>query len=268
MSETVARPIAGAGVERRPVRGDLDQGEGGGVGGRHRSSVERARRRFLCGLLAVAVVAPAVLAAARAPRWWEWIAPEQTPMTWLQSVVLVLACAACVLLSLLSDLSREPAVQRRTWLVLAGGFAALALDERFAVHERIRDGVLAPRGVTVPFLPWVAPGDFLVLGIALCGLALLPSMWRAVAVDPAARRHLVAGVLLALVAVGMDSIDPSTWTIGAERVQQTVEEIFEMAAGLCLLAAVGLRLLGHLSSLVPAEPRPSEDRPGTAPTTH
>lgn len=261
MSDTTTSRIPGTAAEhRRP-----DPGGGSPVAGlaprADRPPVDRARWRFLVGLLVVAVVAPVTLAVVRAPRWWEWIAPEQTPMTWLQSVVLVLAGSASALMSFLLGMSREPAPRRRTWLLMAAGFGALALDERFAVHERIRDGVLAPRGVTIPFLPWVAPGDFLVMGIALGGLALLPSVWRAVSVDAAARSALVAGVLLALVAVGMDSIDPSTWSIGAERLQQTVEEVFEMSAGLCFLAAVGLRLLGHLSSLVPPEPRRPDGPP-------
>ena len=217
--------------------------------------VERARRRLLIGLCVIAAVAPLALALVRAPRWWEWIAPEQTPMTWLQSVVLVLAGGASLLMGHLLALSHEAERLRRPWLLLAAGFAALALDERFAGHELIRDGFLAPREVSVPFLPWVGPGDFLVLCIALGGLALLPSVWRAVSVDRGARRSLAAGVLLAAVAVGMDSIDPSSWSIGAERVQQTVEEVFEMSAGLCFLAAVGLRVLGQLSALAHPAPR-------------
>ena len=45
----------------------------------------------------------------------------------------------------------------RPWQLPAVGFAAPAVDERFAPHEQLRDGVLAPRGISVPFLPWVAP---------------------------------------------------------------------------------------------------------------
>ena len=263
MSETTispsARPeVAHTGPDLPVLPADVTASEPA-----RRTSVERARRRFVLGLLAIAVVVPPVLAVARAPRWWEWIAPEETPMTWLQSVVLVLACGAAALMSFLLAAGGHPVRQQRIWLVLAAGFGALALDERFAVHERVRDGVLAPRGVTIPFLPWVAPGDFLVLGIAVVGLALLPSVWRAVSSDPAARRLLATGVLLALVAVGMDSIDPSSWSIDAERVQQTVEEVFELAAGLCFLAASGLRLLGHLSSIVSTQPGGAGGAPAT-----
>lgn len=60
------------------------------------------------------------------------------------------------------------------------------------------------------------------------------------------------GVALAVIAVAADSIDPSTWTTQAERVQQTAEEVVELASGLALLASVGLRMLGLLGSAVEA----------------
>ena len=233
----------------------------------------RAPRLLLAGLLAVWLLAPAALAAARWPRWWTWIASEQTPMTWLQSVVLVLCAAAAVLVA--HALRLTGGARRRTWLLLAAGFGALAVDERFALHERVRDGVLAPRGVTVP-LPWVAPGDFLVLGIGVAGLLALPLVWRAVRDDPASRTALLLGVGLAVVAVGLDSVDPSTWTVQAERVQQSGEEVIELGSGLALLAAVVLRLLTLLAPLqvrpevgaapapgVGAEPRPVAPGTGT-----
>jgi hypothetical protein len=193
---------------------------------------------------------------ARWPSWWSWIAPEQTPMTWLQSVVLVLAAAGSMLIAYVLVLSTAQRVA--AWWVLAAGFGALAFDERFAIHERVRDGVLAPRDVTVPFLPWVAPGDFLLIAVGLAGLALLPTAWRAVRVDPGARTALVVGVGLAVTAVGMDSIDPSTWPTEAERVQQTAEEMIELASGLALLGAVTLRLLGLLDAMIPAPDHPAD----------
>lgn len=232
-----------------------------------RSTVAQgARRAFVLALVAVGVLAPVLLLVARWPQWWAWIASEQTPMTWLQSVVLVLAAAASGLIAMLQRMtgasragasmpgvgmsgSRVPG--DRAWPLLAVGFAALAFDERFAVHERLRDGVLAPRGVALPFLPWVAPGDFLILGVAVVGLALLPMVLQAVRDDRGSRNALLVGVAFAVGAVGMDSIDPSTWTVHAERVQQTLEEVVELASGLCFLGAVGLRLLrelGHLTA--------------------
>lgn len=207
----------------------------------------RARRSLVVTLTAVWVTAPLLLMAARWPSWWSWIAPEQTPMTWLQSVTLVLAAAGSMLVGYILRLSG--AGDLTAWKVLAAGCAALAFDERFAIHERVRDGVLAPRGVAIPFLPWVAPGDFLLLAVGLVGLALLPMVWRAMRTDRGASHALLLAVGLAVVAVGMDSVDPSTWTIQAERVEQTAEEAIEFASGLAFLAAVALRLLGLLDAV-------------------
>jgi hypothetical protein len=226
----------------------------------------RSRRRLVVALAGCWLIAPALLAAARWPSWWAWIAPEQTPMTWLQSVALVLAAAAALLAAQVLQLrdvrpstdpaaasaSRNPgrATGSGAWRMLAAGLVALAVDERFALHERVRDGILAPRDVTVPFLPWVGPGDFLLLAVGVVGLAVLPVVWRAMGDDYGARRALVLGVGLAVVAVGMDSIDPTTWTAQAERVQQTTEEVIEYGSGLALLAAVALRLLGLLDTAI------------------
>ena len=212
--------------------------------------MSNVRRASALALVAVWLLAPTALAAAQWPQWWNWIAAEQTPMTWLQSVVLVLAAAGSLLVALV--VRRVTTGPATAWWLLTAGFAALAVDERFAIHERVRDNVLAPRGITVPLLPWVAPGDFLVLAIAVAGLAVLPMVWRAISPDAASRRALLLGVVLGAVAVGMDSIDPTTWSVDAERLQQTLEEVIELGSGLALLAAVHLRLLGLLEAHLPA----------------
>ncbi len=207
------------------------------------------RTRLVAALCAVWLLASVGLAAAKWPRYWEYIASEQTPMTWLQSVVLVVAaCASGLVASLVAPSSPERKGGRPWWL-LCVGFAALALDERFALHERVRDGYLAPRDVSLPLLPWVAPGDFLVLLIGLAGLALLPQVWRAVRDDRWSRTVLLVGVALAGAAVGLDSVDPSTWSVEVERVQQSLEEVLELASGLALLGAVLLRLVTVMDDL-------------------
>ena len=48
---------------------------------------------------------------------------------------------------------------------------------------------------------------------------------------------------------GLDSVDPSTWSVEAERVQQSLEEVLELASGLALLGAVLLRLVTVMDDL-------------------
>ena len=218
---------------------------------------DSTRRRVVVALAVLWVAAPAVLAAVRWPRYWVWIAREESPMTWLESVVLVLSATTCLLVVYLIRLSsgrfsgprlRDPTLG---WSVLALGYAGLAFDERFSVHERVRDGYLAPRGVRIPFLSWVAPGDFLLMIVALAGLAVLPLVWRCFRGDRLAVALMVTGIGLALVAVGLDSIDPSTWTVGQERVQQSLEEVVELGSGLGFLGAAVVRLLDLLRLRAP-----------------
>ena len=223
--------------------------------------IVNARRVVLAFLAAAAVTVPVLLFLARYPRWWEWIAPEQTPMTWFQSVVLVVAAVISGLAWHVSRLmGRSP---RAGFAVLAVGFAALAFDERFAIHERVRDRYLAPRDVRLPLLTWIGPGDFLLLLVALVGLALIPLVWRCLGRDRSARVLLVVGVALSATAVGLDSIDPATWSVEAERLQQSLEECIEFWAGLSFLGAVTLALLGLLHGLAGGAPV-AEDRMPTA----
>lgn len=217
-----------------------------------------SRAVIVATLVVVGLAVPALLALARYPEWWAWIAPEQTPMTWFQSVTLVVIGVLSLLSWFVARIThRRP---RLGFALLGVGFFALAFDERFAVHERVRDGVLAPRGITVPGLTWVAPGDFLIMTVALAGLLVLPVVLRALGRDRWVLGLFAAGVVLSLVAVGSDSIDPRTWTVDAERVQQTLEECVELWAGLSFLGAVTLRLLGQLTELA-GQPVPVSTAP-------
>lgn len=210
----------------------------------------RARLVVIAALVIAGIAIPALLFAAQYPQWWVWIAQEQVPMTWFQSVTLVVAGVVSLLAWFVSRASSEAAGVGLA--VLAFGFACLGFDERFAIHERIRDGVLAPRGIRLPLLTWIAPGDFILVLVALTGIALLPTVLRSLRGDRWVIGLFAVGVVLSLVSVGTDSIDPGTWSVAGERVQQTLEECIELWAGLSFLGALTLHLMGLLSKLVPS----------------
>jgi len=203
----------------------------------------------------VGVAVPAALAAARAPRWWLWIASESTPMTWLQSVVL-LGCASLALLhAALIDLqgpvpsvAAAPGRQRGLWFLIAAGFGELALDERFAMHERLRDRVLAPRNIRVPFADWMAPGDFILLAVLLVGLFALPALYRQLRADRTGVVLFGLGLLFTVTALLADSFDPAQMSLAVERLEQTLEECVELCAGLSYLTALLLPLLTRLAA--------------------
>ncbi len=216
--------------------------------------IVRARSRLVIALVLLAVAAPAALVAAQYPAYWRWVALELTPMTWLQTVILVLAGAASALIAVLGRALQWPRIHRVAHWVLAFGFGYLALDDRFAIHERIRDRILAPRDVRLPGLDFLAPGDFQVLLMGVAGLALLPVVVRALRADRLALRLFALGVLCSVSAIAMDAIDPATMPLDVERLAQTLEECVELLAGCFYLAALGVRLLGVIGLALVPEP--------------
>lgn len=210
----------------------------------------RVERVGLVGVPVAAGVYVLLLAAARWPEYWAWIAREQTPMTWLSSMMLLASAAAALLMVATLRLrgSRRGPGGMRPWLLVAAGFGFLGLDERFALHERVRDGFLAPRDMSLPFLPWMAPGDFVLLAYAGVGLALLPILLRAFTGDRRARGLFLAGVVLAAGAVAGDSFDVGAMSTMTEIRVQTAEEIVELASATCFLLAAWLRLVHVLDA--------------------
>jgi len=206
----------------------------------------RARRLRRGLLVAVPVgygLVVALLLAAGGSSYWRYIAAEDTPMTWLQSVVLVLCGATASLLATLGYLSGRSSW--RVWLLLAVGFTGLGLDDRFAVHERLRDRVLSKIEIG---LPWGAPGDYVLLVVAAVGLVLLPRVLRTVSTHPLSRGLFLAAVLLALVVIGVDSFNPpDSQSVDAERFEQTAEEIVELGSHLLFLLALLVRLVDDLA---------------------
>jgi hypothetical protein len=195
---------------------------------------------------AVLVIATAALFVGGLPNWWKYLAPEQSPMTWVQSVMLVASCLLAGLVAAQEWLHGGPLRTLLPFLLLGAGFGWLALDERFAVHERLRDNVLAPRGIRVPLLPWVGAGDFLLLGYAVAGLLVLRLVVPALRNDRRARLLFLVGVAFAAAAVAADSVDPDRFSVPVERIEQTIEEIVELAGDTLFFLA----LLTHQLRLV------------------
>lgn len=209
-------------------------------------------RRLNAWLILTSSLLPAALVvvfvAGRWPEYWKWIASEDTPMTSLEVAVLYTtalaawgAAATCFL--------RGWADDGRRWVLLGTGFLWLCLDDRFAIHERIRDGFLAPRNIAIPYLP-VGPGDFILLvymAVGLASLAWFLPLWRR---HPGARRHFMAGVAVAAVAVLLDAYDVHRLDLALQRLEQTVEECLELAAQVLFLQGV---LMAWVETVVAAE---------------
>ncbi len=213
------------------------------------------------------------------PEWWTWIAPEASLAREINTGMLLATSALASLAWWRGRHGRERSSDRRRpgdrhiMALLAFGFLVLAADERVAIHERLRDRVLAPRNVTLPFIPWGEPGDIVLVVVAIAGLLVLPSVLRVVGADAGAQRWFVAGVILAVTSVALDTLPIETYQLRNEIYFQSGEEAIELAAAACFLSAL-LRLVdepdpgaveaGHRSG---TEGRPrSEHQKGHAPT--
>lgn len=186
-----------------------------------------------------------LLLGAGWPQYWRFIAAETTPLTWLESVLLLLTAFVAGLIAYIEGLAGQKS--RRVvqgWIAIALAFAWLALDERFAIHERLRDQWLKPTGIKL--LPWMEAGDWVIPLYMLCGLAAVWSIWRLLGKDRATRQFFVAALLLAACAVLMDTIDIRRLDKGMERLLQSVEEgieTFAMTAFLSSFLCVWMRRL-------------------------
>jgi hypothetical protein len=169
-----------------------------------------------------------VFVAAQWPQYWKWIATEDTPMTTLQVAVMYTIALVSWANAGLQYL-RFNAAKSSRWLVLGCSFFWLALDDRFAIHERIRDSFLAPRHVAIPFLP-IAAGDFVLLFYMAVGLLILKWLLPIFQETKTIRNRFLAGIAVSVLVVTVDAYDIHRLDINAERLEQTVEEVFELIA--------------------------------------
>lgn len=193
-----------------------------------------------------------LLVVVSLPQWWKLIVYELTPMGWFESLLLytcaLLSFGCFVLLFLKKDDNKAI-----WWSVMFLGFLYLSLDERFALHERIRDKVLAPLDISVPFAKWISPGDFILLIFAVIGIIILPMLLRLFKERKPAFNLFVAGVIISVLAVVMDSFDLKGMSAEFQRMEQFIEEILETSAMLTFLNAIFLVLSGQIKAVMRLE---------------
>ncbi len=193
----------------------------------------RDRPTRLIPFLWLALVVVSITATWRAhPEWWTWIAPEASLAREINTAMLLATSALAGLLWW------RRSAGRRVFGLLAVGFFLLAVDERVAVHERLRDRVLAPRNISLPFVPWGEPGDIVLVLVAIAGLLVLRTVLRAIADDGRAQSWFGVGAALAVVAVALDTLPIETYQLHNEIYFQSGEEAIELAGAACFLSAL------------------------------
>lgn len=174
-----------------------------------------------------------LLFMAQYPEWWIWTVPEQTPLAWLQSMMLIL-----IGITSFYNFIHEKNKEKFKWfLIYSLAFFYLAFDERFALHERVRDAILIPMNFKIPFLPWVKTGDYILIIFMILGLILLKKFLKLYRENKLSLVFFIAGVIISAVAVMVDSVDLHNTSLMCQRVQQFSEEIIELTAMNCFFSA-------------------------------
>ena len=162
---------------------------------------------------------------------------EATLPAWYSSILLFIAALLLTPIAWIKTVRRERF--RRHWVVLAGLFLLLSMDEAISVHERIAwpiRRILEPDG---PFYyGWVIPGLILVLGLGVAYaqfLLHLPASTR--------RRVVLAGALFVSGALLLEMIGGAYEArhgneTGAYRALSACEEILEMVGATVFVHAL------------------------------
>ena len=206
----------------------------------------RAEGTLIAALWGATAAFCLLLVAVAWPEYWRYVAPEMSPLAWWESVLLAFSAFTCLLLAWDAWVREERRTVRAGWLAVAAGFALLALDERFAVHERIRDRFLKPTGIRL--LPWMEQGDWIIALYALMGLAAAWGIWRLLDIRPKARRFFAAALVLAFCSAAMDTVDVRSLDLAKERLLQSVEEIVETMAMAAFFSAFLLVLTTRMDN--------------------
>ncbi len=203
----------------------------------------------LGAIILLPVLFTSALVIGRWPEWWAWVIFERTPMTWMESLLLftaALTAATCAMFSYFQQNKRNLLV----WLFITCGFFYLTLDERFAIHERIRDKILAPNNLDISLFFWTSSGDYILLIIMFIGLLTLPFIIRTFREKFSALLCFISAIIVSATAIIIDSITHEGMSIEAQRMEQFIEEILETTGMMLFLSSFFLLSIHYLAAII------------------
>ncbi|HBN84767.1 MAG TPA: hypothetical protein DDZ89_13085 [Clostridiales bacterium] len=185
-----------------------------------------------------------LLTVIKLPDWWSYIILESSPMTWFESVLLF-ACAVFAWLNAMFTYLQNEKKPFVLWGLLGIFFIGLSLDERFAIHERIRTLFLAPQDIKNPLFFWTDTGDFVLITVLLIALLFLPVYLKIFKERKSSLILFLVGLGFSVLAIVMDSIHVKGYSMEFQRLEQYVEEVLETFAMLFFLNSLFL-MFTHL----------------------
>ena len=207
------------------------------------------------------VVVPLLLAmdaGLREVSYWKVFEGERNILTFISSLLLVLIGIVAFLNYHLGTAVSGGWREARglfIWIVFALGFVFLAIDERFEVHEFVRDEMLRPGGIGTG-MSWVRPGDIVLFVYFAVGAALTLFLWREL--RRARRAPWLFGAALALAGfiVVVDALPDAyteSWPLGRFWTS-AFEEVGELWAQFLFLLAFVDTLTARLKQVAGGDP--------------
>ena len=165
------------------------------------------------------------------PNYWKNIIYERSALTWVESLIL----SACSMISFFNFLflKKQKGKISGIWILLTSVFLYLALDERFMLHEGIRERILKPNNIQLKFLFWVEKGDYVLLMFMVAGLSILPFIFKELKSDKTSMRFFITGIIFSVFAVLTYTIDLRGKQLQSQYLIQYVEEVLETSGMLC-----------------------------------
>lgn len=143
------------------------------------------------------------------PKYWEHINYEYSHLTWLSSVNLIFIGVFCLLAFILTEL-RQPnghTIGRYIIGLLGSGFLFLSLDEKFQIHEKLREKVFIPNEIGTE-VPGIGAGDFLHILIAIFGLGISYFIFKSIKKSKLSIYLFSSALVLAFISVIVDATSP------------------------------------------------------------
>jgi len=210
------------------------------------------RKKYGLIFTALTFVIPAVFTlyfiSLKWPYWWKAVNFEKTYMTDMEAVILLLSAlagAAGFVISLKAGDRRDAL----SFFIVFLGFLYLGFDEKFAVHEFIRDHYLVQSGFKIPFITWTAPGDYILISFFLLGLITMPFLWNVIKKSRGSVIFSILAVLFAGTAIVIDSLDMEKAGNSLFRLEQFCEELCETTAMILFLNAFYYAVAAKISGL-------------------
>ncbi len=226
------------------------------------TTASRGIRSFAIAIVLINLLLPLgimVQAAVTDDPYWKLFEGEQNAITWFSSVQLLLVGLAAYFNHQVAGLSQSlnPAETGKSywiWLVFALGFVFLSLDERFEIHQNLREEVLMPLNILVD-IPYVRPADVLLFVYMAIGLGFTVFLVRELRRRTLAFVLFIVALALIMASAVMDSLlleitrswpFPHFWTSAFEETGEIWSQLLFLLSFLTVLQS-RLIELDHVS---------------------